>query len=100
MGNAGGTLTTSATIVVRNEGDVSILPEKDAAGRAIREVPIFAAKAELREDFLEWFACILQVYYQNDGNQTHLAKAPDGTEVRSFNHPNQIGFNLTLQARY
>jgi len=100
MGNAGGTLTTSATIVVRNEGDVSILPEKDAAGRAIREVPIFAAKAELREDFLEWFACILQVYYQNDGNQTHPAKAPDGTEVRSFNHPNQIGFNLTLQARY
>ena len=43
---------------------------------------------------------ILQVYYQNDGNQTHLVKAPDGTSLREFNHPNQIGFNLTLQARY
>ncbi|MDB4964481.1 MAG: hypothetical protein JWN44_170, partial [Myxococcales bacterium] len=53
-----------------------------------------------REDFLEWFACILQVYYQNDGNQTHLVKAPDGTSLRQFNHPNQLGFNLTLQARY
>jgi hypothetical protein len=100
QGNTGGTLTTSATIVVRNEGDFSILPEKDAAGHVLHEVPIFAAKAELREDFLEWFACILQVYYQNDGNQTHLVKAPDGTSVREFNHPNQIGFNLTLQARY
>jgi hypothetical protein len=100
QGNTGGTLTTAATIVVRNEGDFSILPEKDAAGNTIHEVPIFAAKAELREDFLEYFACILQVYYQNDGNQTHLVKAPDGTSLREFNHPNQIGFNLTLQARY
>ena len=50
-------------------------------------MPIFATKAELREDFLEWFALILQVYYENDGNQTHLVKAPDGTSVREFNHP-------------
>jgi hypothetical protein len=100
MGNTGGTLTTAATIVVRNEGDFSILPPTDAAGRPLREVPIFAAKAEVREDFLEWFACILQVYYQNDGNQTHLVKAPTGESIRQFNHPNQLGFNLTLQARY
>jgi hypothetical protein len=100
MGNTGGSLTTAATIVVRNQGDLSILPEVDSAGRPVREVPIFAAKAELREDFLEWFACILQVYYQLDGNQTHLVKAPDGTSLRQFNHPNSLGFNLTLQARY
>ncbi len=100
QGNTGGTLTTSATIVVRNEGDLSILPQTDAAGHHLYEVPIVAAKAELREDFLEWFAVILQVYYQDDGNQTHLVKAPDGTSLREFNHPNQIGFNLTLQARY
>ena len=59
-----------------------------------------AAKLEVREDFLEWFAVILQVYYQYDGNQTHLTKAPDGTSQRSFNMPHQLGFNLTLQARY
>jgi hypothetical protein len=102
QGNAAGTLSTSATIVVRNEGDFSILPEKDKNGNPLREVPIFAAKAEVREDFLEWFACILQVYYQHDGNQTHLVKAFEGTSssTREFNHPNQLGFNLTLQARY
>jgi hypothetical protein len=99
-GNTGGTLNTAATIVVRNEGDISILPATDASGKVLHEVPIFAAKAELREDFLEWFAVILQVYYQNDGNQTHLVKAPDGTSIRQFNHPNQLGFNLTLSARY
>ena len=45
----------------------------------LHAVPIFAAKLEVREDFLEWFAAILQVYYQYDGNQTQLAKAADGT---------------------
>jgi hypothetical protein len=100
QGNAGGTLTTGSTIVVRNQGDLSILPATDAAGHALREVPITSAKIELREDFLEYFACILQVYYQNDANQTNLAKGADGSEVRQFDHPNQLGFNLTLQARY
>jgi hypothetical protein len=94
MGNTGGTLTTDSTIVVRNEGDFSILP----TGK--REVPLVAAKLEAREDFLEWFAAILQVYYQYDGNQTHLVKAADGTSIRTFNKPNELGFNLTLQARY
>jgi hypothetical protein len=99
-GNTGGSLTTAATIVVRNEGDFSILPQSDAKGNKLGAVPIFAVKGEVREDFLEWFAMILQVYYQNDGNQTHLVKAADGTSIRQFNHPDQLGFNLTLQARY
>ncbi len=93
-------LSTSATIVVRNEGDISILPEVDSAGNRVRSVPLVAAKLEAREDFLEWFAAILQVYYQYDGNQTHLGKAADGTSTRLFNQPNALGFNLTLQARY
>jgi hypothetical protein len=104
QGNTGGSLNTSSTIVVRGEGDFSILPDKapDGTPHAYREVPIFAAKAEVREDFMEWFAIILQVYYQHDGNQTILSKAFDGTSMgdRTFNHPNQLGFNLTLQARY
>ena len=63
-------------------------------------MPITSAKVEIREDFLEYFACILQVYYQNDANQTNLVKGADGTSIRQFDHPNQLGFNLTLQARY
>src|SRR5262249_20932710 len=65
-GNTGGTLATSSRLVVRNEGDFSILP----TGKT--ESPIYAIKTELREDFLEYFACILQIFYQYDGNQTHL----------------------------
>jgi hypothetical protein len=94
MGNTGGTLTTAATIVVRREGDFSILPEGKTP------LPLAAAKLEIREDFLEWFAAIVQVYYQYDPNQTTLTKAADGTSQRVFSHPNQLGFNITLQARY
>ena len=62
--------------------------------------PIVAAKLVQREDFLDYFAAILDLYYTHDPNQTHLTKAPDGTEIRDFNHPNVLGFNLTLQARF
>jgi hypothetical protein len=99
-GNTGGTLNTSATIVVRSEGDLSILHEVDTKGNRVRDVPIIAAKLEARKDFLEWFAGLLQVYYQYDGNQTHIVKGPDGTLLRTFNKPQQLGFNLTLQARF
>ncbi len=93
-GGTGGSLNTTATIVVRNEGDVSILPE----GKS--ELPMFATKLEVREDFLEWFGAIIQVLYQYDANQTRLIKAPDGTSERIFNKPHQLGFNITLSAKY
>jgi hypothetical protein len=100
MGNTGGTLSTSATIVVRGEGDLSILPETDKNGRHIDAAPIFGTKMEVRQDFFQWFAALLQVYYQYDPNQTTLTKAPDGTSIRAFNQPSRLGFNIALQARY
>ena len=109
-GNTGGSLCTPATIVVRGEGDYSILPLQDKSGKAVSALPVIAAKLQLREDFLEYFACILDVYYSHDPNQTHLTKVPPngiagstaapGTEIRDFNHPETLGFNLTLQARF
>jgi hypothetical protein len=99
QGNVGGTLSTAATIVVRNEGDISILPEP-INGEQKRALPIFGTKMELREDFLEWFAAILQIYYQYDANQTRLFKAPGGESIRDFNYPHRLGFTITLQARY
>jgi|SRR5579883_827069 len=99
-GNTGGSLCTPATIVVRGEGDYSILPLTDTGGNHVFALPVFATKLVIREDFLEYFATILDVYYDHDPNQTHLTKAPDGTEIRDFNHPDDLGFNLTLQARF
>jgi hypothetical protein len=96
----GGSTCTSATIVVRGEGDYSILPERDSQGRRVDAVPSFASKFTLREDFLEYFAAILDIYYSYDANQTRLTKDSIGNQIRDFNHPNQLGFNLTLQARF
>lgn len=99
-GNTGGSLCTPSTIVVRGEGDYSILPLLDSKSRPVTALPVIAAKLQLREDFLDYFAAILDVYYSHDPNQTHLTKAPDGTQIRDFNHPDVLGFNLTLQARF
>jgi hypothetical protein len=102
-GNTMGSLCSPATLVVRGEGNYSILPEKDASGNAVGPVPVLAAKLVVREDFLDYFALILDLYYTHDGNQTHLVTDPSsGTYKRDFNGPaiDQLGFNLTLQARF
>lgn len=96
----GSTACTAATIVVRGEGDYSILPETDSSGNKVKGMPVWAAKLLIREDFLDFFAAILDVYFTYDPNQTHLTKNPDGELVRDFNHPYLLGFNLTLQARF
>jgi hypothetical protein len=97
-GDPGNTLNRSATVVVRNEGDFSILPPGQSA------VPIFALKAVAREDFNDVFATILDVYYVRDENRTILSAGnpgdPMALPIRKFIEPNQIGFNLTLQARF
>jgi hypothetical protein len=98
-GSTGGTISTAGTIVVRDEGDYSILPDA-VNGHRPGAVPIYALKAEVREDFLEYFAAIVQAYYQLDENQTILGKAADGSSTREFNYPHRLGFNITLQARY
>ncbi len=96
-GNTGNSICNvgeSGSVVIRNQGDVSILPY------GATDVPVVAAKVEAREDFLQYFAVIAQVFYEYDGNYTHLTKAVDGSSLRSFNSPNELGFNLTLQARF
>jgi hypothetical protein len=92
----GNTLATSTTVVVRNEGDFSILKPGTSP------VPIFALKLTGREDFNDLFAAILDVYYVHDENRTQLRTGamPGDLPVRDFVEPNQIGFNLTLQARF
>ena len=97
----GGPQCTNSTIVVYGAGNYSILPAGQTA------VPIYAAKVQMREDFLDFFAAILDVYTQFDQNQTHLVKQPDPTnpagfiEKRAFvSQSAQLGFNLTLQARF
>lgn len=87
--------TGVSTAVIRDEGDLTILPEgKDA-------VVQFAMKGTARIDFAEYFAGLLDVYYSRDPNQTRLVRDdPMGLLRREFGEFNQLGFNITLQAKF
>ena len=94
-------------MVVRQEGDVSLLP----AGK--KELPIVAAKLLARQDFLDYFAAIVDLYYTYDPNQSKLCRSFDGATcapedataresefIRTFIKPHALGFNVTLQAKF
>ena len=67
-GNTGGTLCRPATIVVRGEGDYSILPITDSKGAKVSALPVVGVKLVIREDFLEYFGAILDINYSHDPN--------------------------------
>ena len=85
---------SAAVLVVRDQGDVVILP----LGKDV--LPVIATKLVARQDFLELFALIVEAYYQHDPNGTRLVTAPDMTKQRVFEFPHRLGFNFTLQARF
>lgn len=86
---------TSAVLVVRNQGDVVILP----VGQEV--YPSIATKLAVRQDFLEFFAFIAEAYYQYDPNGTRLVTEPvTMLKQRVFEFPHRLGFNFTLQARF
>lgn len=83
-------------VVVRGEGNFSILPPGEDV------VPVFAGKLNAKLEIAESFATLLDVYFSNDQNQTRLTRDSSTSPfVRDFvGQPNQLGFNLTLQARF
>ena len=88
----------TSTAVIRGDDDITILPPGEDS------LPQLAAKFTTRLDFAEYFAVISDVYYTRDPNQTRLRR--DDTEGmggllrREFGKFNQLGFNVTLQARF
>lgn len=91
-----GNLTTSTTLVVRNESARSVLPEGE--GVAL----VWALKGQVRKDFGESFAALVDVYYQYDPNTVRYDRA---SNEGSFNQArfasfDQLGFDVTLQARF
>lgn len=84
-----------STAVIRNEGDITILPQGE------KVAPQFAVKFQGRLDFSEFFAALLDVYYTYDPNQTRLRRdGPNDLLMREFGEFNQLGVNLTLQAKF
>jgi hypothetical protein len=81
--------------VIRNEGDITILPEGEEA------LPQFATKIITRIDFAAYFAGLVDVYFALDPNQTRLVRDDaDDLFVREFGEQRQLGFNFTLQAKF
>ncbi|MFO0651435.1 MAG: hypothetical protein U0326_34745 [Polyangiales bacterium] len=90
-----GSLQSLRTLVIRRAGNFSILPPGESA------VPILSARASLRWDLSTIMAGIVWVQYVADANATLLQVDSSGTrQVRIFQSPNQLGFGLTVQARF
>jgi hypothetical protein len=93
--------TGKSTAVIRNNNIdtlITILPAGEKA------VPQFALKGTAKIDFAKVFSALLEVYYSYDGNQTRYQRTCDDPETCAFAYQfgkfNQLGTNLTLQARF
>jgi hypothetical protein len=89
-------LPASRTIVVRAQGDESILPLDD--GRR----PIYQARASLKWDISEMLKAFIWVQYVRDNNATLVVTDPnEGTDsLRVFQSPDTFGMAASLQARF
>jgi hypothetical protein len=91
-----GNASAERTVVVRNQGNVSILP------LGARRKPIYQARLSLRWDLSEIFAAITWLQVVHDPDATIVTRDPtEGTiGIRTFQSSTFFGFGATLQARY
>jgi hypothetical protein len=89
-------LPASRTIVVRAQGDESILPYDD--GRR----PIYQARMSLKWEISEMLKAFIWVQYVRDNNATLVVTDPnEGTaSLRVFQSPDTLGMAASLQARF
>jgi hypothetical protein len=87
-----------STAVIRNNGQqtiITVLPQGEEA------VPQVAVKLSGQLDFGDIYAALVDVYYSYDGNQTRLRRdGPEGLFEYEFGEFNQLGANITLQAKF
>lgn len=84
------------TVVVREQGNLSILPYNRSA------VPILQARASLQWDVSEILTAVAWVQYVRDNNGTFMERDPsDGTAaLRTFVNPDFVGLGTSAQARF
>ncbi|MBI5536160.1 MAG: hypothetical protein HY898_25790 [Deltaproteobacteria bacterium] len=88
--------TIGRTVVVREQGNISILPLGKNA------VPIVQTRVSLRWDISEMMAAVIWGQYVRDNNATFVQRDPnEGTlTLRTFLKPDFIGFGASVQARF
>lgn len=84
------------TVVVRQQGDIAILPVNTDAQ------PIIQARASLKWDVSRILSAIVWAQVVNDNNATFVERDPnDGTvALRTFVSPTYFGFGSSVQARF
>jgi len=91
-----GGLPASRTIVVRQQGNESILPyNKD-------RTPIFQGRVSLKWQLSDMLSAYIWVQYIRDNNGTLVATDPTegSASLRVFQSPDQLGLATSLQARF
>ena len=91
-----GGVPASRTIIVRQQGDESILPyNKD-------RTPIFQGRVSLRWTLSTMLSAVGFVQYVRDNNGTLVVRDPrEGTaSFRVFQSPDRLGAGISLQARF
>lgn len=91
-----GGIPAQRVIVVRQQGDVSILPyNKD-------RTPIMQARAAVRWDLSNIFAIVAWVQFIRDNNGTLVTRDPSegAASLRVFQSPNRVGAAVAVQARF
>ncbi len=94
-----------STEVIRNNNIdtiITILPPGE------KVVPQFALKANAKVDFAKLYSALIEVFYSYDGNTTRYERVgcatgqscPDAPLQYVFGNFNQLGINVTLQARF
>ena len=92
----GGSVPASRTIIVRTQGDNSILPYGSD------RKAILQARLSLRWTISDMLGAVLWGQLINDPNGTTVTRDPveGSTSVRRFQDPLRVGAGLSLQARF
>ncbi len=91
-----GGIQAQRVIVVRQQGDESILPYNK------ERTPILQARLAVRWDLSDMFALVTWVQFIRDNNGTLVVRDPtEGTaSLRVFQSPNRLGAAAAIQARF
>jgi hypothetical protein len=91
-----GGIPAQRAIVVRQQGDESILPYNK------ERTPIIQARAGVRWDISEMFAVVAWLQFIRDNNGTLVVRDPSegSASLRVFQSPNRLGAAAAVQARF
>jgi hypothetical protein len=63
-------------------------------------LPIFSIKGTFKLDISEYFALLGEVFYNRDDNRVTFRDSTANISQPAFEQPNQLGFNVVMQARF